>query len=422
MQDYALSKNGFLQTANAITQKIGRKMSGEEIKKLRHLIENMPPAQFIGKSHLTVVHHIAHIFIKSGMDKTFIDDWRQEYDVTEIHDYQRKEVQSMAPAENQLKFTTFSDRMGKALPQRDGKADPISGLMPRVDEIIQGNIEPPPGFLESLVLKSAYRTNQLLQGFLGAENLTEVLKREKNSLINYDSVILPRRIISFNSRNRSQSTDYFWELVPFPTGGNSRGQIILGDTLQQIVRISCNSIRFPIPATNPNIVFYKKIKMLIIEFTGQGTIISTNEDLSTKVFYTFEFDSIRDGNYLNLTPTEPWTPNKVINQCSSISVRFYAQEQIIPDADRLTCVISNTNPAVITAPQPHYLITGDLVYFSSSGNTLLDQMSGYYIAVLSATTFSINFDLSHSPAAITSSVFFASKSIDFQLSFISLER
>lgn len=416
-----LLENSIIAVANEISKTLNRRLSEIEIRSLRSMIEQLPITAFSGYNERTIIPRIADLF---NSRKAPADTWRDKYSVPDLHNYQVNELNNFAPAENPLKFSLHADRRGASMPQKLS-SDPIGGVMSFIDRIIAGDKEAHEAvnsnYLQSIMIKSNYRTNELLQSFLGADNFKESLKRISNSLITYDNIALPRRTILLDSRNKAPTleSDLHWDLVPFATTGG-KGQVIVLDTIQQIVEIRCAPFYMPIPVTNSNIMFYKKIRLSIEEFIAQSTITSISEDINRKIYYTFEYDvQVRD-NYLFLTPVNVWKPNKVISQCSSITARFYAAERIILDSDRLNCTVTNSNPALVTTPVAHNIATGDLVYFSASNSTLLDRESGYFATVISATTFSVPIDLS-SGTVSSAQVFFASKKISFELTFICLE-
>lgn len=248
-------------------------------------------------------------------------------------------------------------------------------------------------------------------------------KTQLNRLINYDNISLPRHSILLDSKNRNLTgIDYNWNLVPFSS--YSQGQVYTHTNIQQVVEVSCGIIKMPVPKNlNKNILtgiqndlFYKRIRMGIQEFAGQGIEININDKYNRREYFHFEFETTLNGSYWELKPVATWKPNKVISQCNSITLNFFGNtEKMILDVDRQLCVKTAGTPTIFTTPAPHNLTTGDLVYVLD-GELYNEQ--GYLIAVLSATSFEI---MQTTTVNESVNVYYASKRIQVQLNFICIE-
>ncbi len=311
-------------------------------------------------------------------------------------------IMQLTEKENPLKYTlhkTNKNVKGSETKEYDKVANKLISGYDADSKKIQG-----------LQLKT---TNSILQQI---ENLPKTL----HQFVNYNSVSLPRHNILLDSRNRNISSGGYlsWNLASYSSG--QLGDVNTQGELQQIISVSCNAFKFPIPTVNTlqNVTFYKKIRIGISELSNQGI------ELIDKNYYHIDCDAVQNGQYLECKPMHDWIPSKVIAQISKITLNFYGNTELIKlDSDRLFATYVAGNPTVFTFQTAHGLVTGDLVYIESGELAINDTNSnkgknGYIIAVLSPTSFEIS---TLTTVNSQTYVYFASKRLQIQLNFICLE-
>ena len=244
----------------------------------------------------------------------------------------------------------------------------------------------------------------------------EHLPRYLEPATTYESTYLARRNILLDSRNRELSSDnYTWNLSPHSSA--QRGTVNSKETITSIVEVSASAFTIPI-IPGQNMQYYRRVRVGIVEFASQGIEIALNNQYSKKYNYHFEFNvSQSRPGYLELTPLAPWRPGRPIAQCSSITLQFFGNSELIifPHDYMLCTYVTGTPTTMFTAPSAHGLHTGDLVYIET-GEFYNDQ--GYIVAVWSPTTFSIKMP---NLGGGTAYVFFASRRVQVQLNFTCLE-
>jgi len=344
-----------------------------------------------------------------------IDEYHNEQNKINEENVMKDFHLKFAPSENEFKFNTFTDSLYEK--KKQIKSDKYSAVINtsfatinttgKPTKNVVGNIKlnPTPGEIGAKL--GLEISNSILENI---EGLSKTLQPQ----INYNSIILPRKNIFLDSRNRNISNiNYSWNIIHF--NAIQAGEVNARSYIQQILEISCKPFKIPL-LVNQNMVYFKHIRMGIIEFNDQGIEISRVDQQSDKYYYHFEFTTEQKGNYLYLYPSNVWKPTKVIAQCDTITVVFFGDTELITlDTDRMMCSYILTGTfTTFTTPSNHNLSTGDLVYIY---NGEFYNKQGYIIAVLSPTTFSITVT-GESGSVI---VFFASKRIEFQLEFICLE-
>lgn len=302
----------------------------------------------------------------------------------------------ITPAENMLKFD-----------MHPGVSDTEPVLAYKNNERIYNNAlaSGDKQCLENLLVRSSVDMLRTL------EHLPQYLQ----PTVSFESVKLPRRSLLLDSRNRESANDnYSWYLTT-NTGQINRGQINARQLISQIVEISCAPFRIPI-LTRQNMVFYKRVRMGIVEFANEGTEITLNSQYTKRSFYHFEFACQADGDYLELTPIAPWRPGRPIAQCDQLTINFFGNTEMLTlQPDQMICSYIAGVTTIFTSPTNHNLTTGDVIYVES-GELYNDQ--GYIIWVISLTQFGI---LQPNTLGGSANVYFASKRIQVQLNFTCLE-
>lgn len=436
--DILLSKKCLTQIANMISRKVGRGMTHNEMQSLVTFIQGLPARNYVGIPYVRAQNIIADQFITRGVSVMSEDQARTAEMSSEMHEYQKAELNNLTNDENPLKLAAFADRRGNAIIDEDR----IHGTHIMADRGSPNDIlssqstTPTPMSAMTIAANDMSRVIRTFTEYLNPETIGEILMRNKNSWITYESVVLPHQTTQLDSRYRQfihvPLYEYRWLLNFSGDVGNS-GDIRFQDTLKEVVQMQVSS--FWIPCKNVNDSYYNKIRMFVKEFAAQS--IEFTQYLADGSIYVknyhFEFlITQRDIGRLYLTPIGDgiFRFRKPFARVESLTISFLNPfEQIIPDPDMMTATVSNTNPAVFTTSLPNTLATGDLIYaqlFNSPDpdlNDLINRQEGYIITRLSSTTFSIPVDLTTLAGPTTGvQVYFGSKRVIVPLTFTSLEQ
>ena len=432
--DILLSKKCLTQIANMVSRKVGRGMTHGETQSLITFIQGLPARNYIGLPYARAQNIIADHFISRGVSVMSEDQARTDEMSSEMHEYQKSELHNLTNDENPLKLAAFADRRGNAIIDEDR----VHGTHIMADRGSPNDIlasQSPTGAMVSAA-NNMSRAVKTFTEYLNPETIGEILMRNKNSWITYESVVLPHQTTQLDSRFRqfihTPLYEYRWLLNFSGNIGNS-GDIRFQDTLKEVIQMQVSS--FWIPCKNINDSYYNKIRMFVKEFAAQS--IEFAQYLADGSIYVknyhFEFlITQRDIGRLYLTPIGDgiYRFRKPFARVESLTISFLNPfEQIIPDLDMMTATVSNTNPAVFTTSASNTLATGDLIYaqlFNSPNpdlNDLVNRQEGYIVTRLSATTFSIPVDLTTLAGPTTGvQVYFGSKRVIVPLRFTSLEQ
>jgi hypothetical protein len=439
--DLILRQDSLNRISNSISRIIGRKMLEGEINQLVNFIAHARESTYYNLSYAQAIQKIANSFIArfktaraTALEEdndSLISGVSRDTDQPTISDYERKEIAQFSPDEQQYKFTAFADRRGNAV--IDEKKD--AGLRSTPDNILPVG-SGPPGELD----KQVYRMAKLVSDFMAPESTEQMFNRIETSNLSYNSVNLRHQTVQFDTRNRlpqtSQATNnYKWYIHTAGQVGQL-GDIRTQDTLQQIVKMTLSPFWAPLNSSvvNP----YRQIRMLVLEYISQAITVAEFNDPTlsepTAEHYHFQLDvqEVR-GDRMLLTPREAfYFRYPVANILNTFTVHFrtpFLNEVFDIDSGTFTITYGNPTLFTITNPSTFTLSTGDLVYIynSNSGDSVIDdainQLSGWFIAKLSNTQFTIALDSS----AVAGDeeniyVYYGSKRIFFQIEFTSLEQ
>lgn len=440
-----VSKQFAKQLGNAVSEKTGKKLTRDDASAIMRFLQKLPARRYIGIPFGDAVGLLADQFIKKG--RVFV---REEEDIVgmmgideitddpagEMHEYQKKEINSLTTDEHPLKLTSHHNRRGDAVIDQDRvRRQHIMGDRSSVNNLIRGKNRDE---AQIDLMGETLATLKAIGRTVNAESIEELFLRSRQGLqyTTFENVTLPHQIIPLDSRYRLPTHtpvfEYKWNLHAAGFEG-SLGDIRMQDTLKEIIRMKV--CPFWIPVTNINHGYYGKIRMLVKEFVSQSA--QTTEflkDCTQRIrHYHFEFQiTRRDLNRFYLEPCNSgiFTFRKPFARPETLTISFTAPfEQILPDVDCLVASVTNANPAVFTTTEDHNLATGDLVYpelFESADpaiNREINREQGHVITRLSDTTFSIPIDTSSLAGPVNDvKVYFGSKRLIIPIEFTSLEQ
>jgi len=437
-----LSKETFIDVANRVGTTLGFKLTQTQVKEIMDLAARLPPSKFIGLNLSDARSKLANEYLQRGQD------YREQYDETQtirvladlddmgdgtMESYNKKELFQLTDNENQYKITTFANRRGNAILDKD-----------RVDGIRSSpnNLESGKKISKDEYFRQILKTMNLINTFLAAESIDNMFKQFNQNTLTFNNVSLPHQIVQLDSRNRlltsGNTNQYKWNLNWAGQPGHL-GDVRIWDTLQQIVSMKINS--FWIPMLGNLGGYYGKVRMLIREFIGQSTIVTefldATQNVPTVEYYHFEFNVTQVvGNRVFLEPENGglYIFRKPFARPETITISFRTPfETMVLALDRGVYTVTFGNPTLFTLTSPgvtnNFLATGDLVYVTgldTVNDTIDDQVNnpaGNIITFVSPTQFTIAVDSSALVGSETDiNVYYGSKRIFFQLEFTSLEQ
>lgn len=436
--DILLTRKCLIQISNAVSRKLNRGLTQIEFNELVPFIQNLPARNYLNIPLGKAQEIICDQFISRG--KVVLTEeqahLREFFEApSDMHEYQKKELNNLTNDENPLKLSAHPDRRGNAIIDEDR----IHNTHIMANRSTYNNIAPDATQQQQsqAIVDSNYEVARVVRSFqdyLNPETIGEILMRNRNSWVTYESVVLPHQTVPLDSRyripNHLPGYEYKWYVHSAGVPG-SNGDIRLLDTLKEIIQMEVYP--FWIPVGDINEGYYGKIRMLVNEFSPQSTpFYQFLEDGSTySNAYHFQFSiTQRESGRFYLTPDNPvYRFRKPFARPETITISFTDPfQQVLLEPDNMLAVVSNTNPAVFTT-LPNDVATGDLVYvqnFNSINPTLnnaVNRKSGYIATRLSSTTFSIPVDLSTLPGPVSNVfVYFGSKRLIIPIEFTSLEQ
>lgn len=165
--------------------------------------------------------------------------------------------------------------------------------------------------------------------------------------------------------------------------------------------ISVKLMKFRLPNVSSVITAYGRISTLIHELCPQSFVAHEERR------FHFMGDTTIKGNWVEVDPDDfcdgEYKFNKPITHLDSITLSFGSPlEPITLQRDRLLGTFVYANPTVINFPEPHNLLTGDIVYATTfttknvnSDDVVISQInndSGQIATVMSPTSISIPVD------------------------------
>lgn len=423
-----LTKENLKDVSNMISAKLGRKLSAEEIPILHSFIRSIPPERFFKRTIKDSQSFIVQEFITRNQKKTG--------NINLPENYQQQELYQLTHNENQLKFTTFADRRGNAVIDRnrtEGNYSAPNNVPPYRKK--KGGAS---GGVSSDDLKrESMRTNKMIQNFLDPPSIDEMFKGLRQSWTTFQTITLPHQTVPLDSRNRllthTTTGEYKWNLHSAGQPGRL-GDLQLQDTLSEIIRMKI--CPFWIPVNDVMDDYYAKIRLLIREFSSSSTqvteFLTPDETTPTTEHFHFEFEiDRRDKDRVYLIPVcDTYTFTKPFARPETITTHFRAPyDPIDLDADRVVCVVSAASPAVFTSTVPHNVSTGDLVYVikygsaSASLNQEVNRSKGYFATKLDNFNFTLPVDTTSAGGVVQNvTVMLGSKRIIINIEFTSLEQ
>lgn len=193
----------------------------------------------------------------------------------------------------------------------------------------------------------------------GLDNMSEVVKKinEPISSVNSAYFLLDSRYrILENNGTEYLKWGHINSLVRAQGTYNSVGNI------RDIISIKIMKYRLPKVASAVNA--YDKITALIYELCPQSYVAHEERR------YHFMGDTKIIGNWVEVDSDDfskgEFKFNKPITHLDSMTVTFGSPlEPVILDKDRLLGTITYANPTIITFPESHNLLNGDLVYITN---------------------------------------------------------
>jgi hypothetical protein len=194
---------------------------------------------------------------------------------------------------------------------------------------------------------------------------------------------------------------FSWNVL---AGTNTSGQGIVNllNQVKNIVAIKVFPFRIPYVAALDSTQQYKRITMLIEEFSGMSIIAQEGRK------FHFIFDMEKDGDMVDLKPLHDaktciFKFNKPITQLDSLTISFANPLSLLKfDNDRDQGIIYYENPLRIVTTLPHNLSTGDLIYISgfttNDPNTdsaiikSINNTSGLNVIIANNDGFTLNID------------------------------
>lgn len=436
-----ISREFLLLMANKVSSITNKKCTVPEIEQMDIFLKKYPPSKFNNGTMSNALELLANEFInryaveKKIADKnssTSVVSLTKLNEVTDdptIDEYQKKEIKQFTLNENQNKYSAFTDRRGNAVVDKERN----EGIRSTPDGY-------PSGHKISIneVNEQNYETLKLVKNFLNPDSIDQLVSRFSSSYLSFTNVSLPHQIVPLDSKNRllsnTSNNEYSWNLN-YSTNIGQLGDIKVQDTIQQVMRMSVESFWIPLTYIN---TYYSRIRMLIKEFTIQSIwdseFVSSDINKSNLYYYHFEFNITQtSGDRAFLEPVnKDYTFRKPFAQVNTLTISFRTPFQSLTfDDDRGVYTITYANPTVftLTSGTNNNLATGDLIYVinSDSGNTTIDQLlnniNGYIITKISATSFSIPVDTSALVGTQTGvDVYYGSKRIVVPMRFVCLEQ
>jgi hypothetical protein len=424
--------------ANKVSEIIGEKMSRTEVDSLIQFVSMLPPDRYYTQSLMEAQDKIAAQFLNKmpAMAKHFSDESDLEHrlgidDITDgpgtLREYQKMELDQLTKNENQLKYTSFQNRRGNAMVDRNR----VEG-----DYSSPDSIKPSHKITDADVQKALFEGMGMVKRFLDPESIDDMFNSFRQVWTTFATVSLPHQTIPLDSRNRllnhNEVGEYKWYIHAAGVPGQL-GNLRIQDTLQEVIKMRV--CPFWIPVNDVMDDYYGKVRLLIKEFQSQSIqvtqFLDSQECEPTVQNYHFEFEiERRDKNKLYLIPCNPdYIFRKPFARVETITTCFFSPYDFIDlDADRVVCTVNDANPAQFTSSQPHNLATGDLVYVLDydsgiqSLNTAMNRTKGYIATKIDDVNFTIEVDTTAAGGDVTNvHCILGSKRIFLEIEFTSLE-
>jgi hypothetical protein len=424
--------------ANNVSQLTGEKMHRTDLDILIKFVRGLPPGQYYKLGLAQAQKQIAGQFL-SRYDE-IVRNFSEESDIEKrvgidsitdgpgtLLEYQKKEIDQLTRNENQLKYTSFQDRRGNAMVDRDR----VDGTRSAPD-----GIKPSYKVSDAEVQKALYEGMGTIKKFLAPESIDAMFNHMRQVWTTFATVTLPHQTIPLDTRNRLLThyvnNEFKWSLNLAGQPGQL-GNLRIQDNLQEIIKMKI--CPFWIPANDVMDDYYAKVRMLIKEFQSQSIevtqFLDPQECIPTTQYYHFEFEiQRRDKNRIYLVPVCPeFIFRKPFARVETLTICFFSPYELIDfDADRIVSTVNAANPAQFTSTTPHNLATGDLVYVLnydsgiSSLNSEVNRQKGYFVTKIDATNFTIEVDTTAAGGDVFNvNVILGSKRIFMEIEFTSLE-
>lgn len=281
---------------------------------------------------------------------------KRENDIIDIHEIQKINIglDGQDPDVNKL------DNVNE-----DGI--PISSMVSSSNIINNNDDDEPGGTLGSFdevktvsTIKNVEKITNLekLFGFSDVANIQAIFNPSAGHQVSY---------LLMDTRYRLSDPDgtykFSWNVLAGSTTSGT-GVINLLNQIKNIVAIKVFPFRIPYVTAFDNTQQYKRITMLIDEFSGMAMIGQENRK------FHFIFNTTNDGTMVDLSPlpdsqTCTFRFHKPITQLDSLTISFANPLSLIKfDRDRDQGQIFYENPLRIVTTNPHNLSTGDIIYIS----------------------------------------------------------
>lgn len=366
-KNLVVTQNNLIKIANTISGVYKRKLGDDEIRNLNSYIGGYPVKLVAGLTLPEQIKTVADDFIAAEKiynskitSRGVIDVANYEY----VTDYMKKVLNS--GGDNSI----YNDD-SLSVPTSDNFSEKT--VFASLDNQNQS---------EKFDDKST--VSQILYQMFGGKSIIELMNQGSRTFSNYQSLVLRRHIINFDSRNRSLRddagtspfTDYEFSLS-FATATGTQGVIRLQNILQDIVRLEIREFWFPVSnlINSKSIALYKTIKVFIKELSAsavQYDLINFPDSKKTANFYHFELDvkQIVAGRALLVPNATGYAFNVEIKRLEKITFQFFDPFYLITNLpDRL--LVSFGSATLFTATfrntpigEPTLLNIGDIVYFN----------------------------------------------------------
>lgn len=439
-----ITQDAFIDISNEISNKhVKRVLGKDEISALYAFVQSLPVKLLAGLDYNKQISIVANEFVKNYKVYNSLIQTRgyNSYSEPNVKEYMKRELSS---SDN----NSIYNITGLAVQDNNGFRGKQSDSVPLdlTQENYSNNEENIIDFVKKIV---------------GEKNLPQLLNDSAKTYANFQSLILRRHIIPFDSKNRTivsytasppgvvpytivanPFTEYVFSLNFASTPGK-QGVIRLQNIIQDFVRVEIRRFWFPV-VNSPNcsaILFYRKMRLLIKELLPSSIQLDVNTVIDgalTVQYYHFELDvkEYVNGRVLLEMRNEGYNFNSQIKRLEKVTFMFLDPFGVVINSPDWIIVgpatLAVTAVTFVVATLDVTLFPGDIIYFNAVDPlgtqtkqfAYLNRPEGHVITSVTTPplqTISIDYILAETITTYdTIQVYLGSRRVNFELLFSSV--
>ena len=363
---------------------------------------------YIGKSYKVALELIARDFIR------YLKSNEVDYDTYET--YKQKEIHHLTKDESGLKYGVY--------PTLHDSYQEIEKKSQRQESLSSKDVT------QADVNRTMVRMANMVIDMCSPQSRAEMYEKMRSFNVTYQSTIIPRQTLCFDSRNRNDATSTLtsisWDLNYTKGKSSSTGNVSVQRPIQHIIRVNIDNPfwlwvvqqnfylttdkkKNDITAISPSDFF--RLTMNIEEFNAQAVTIELprGQNQLQYSYYTFSLNVTQiksiTTNRVYVGAYTPFTFMKPLAQLDSITMRFYNDYNpiyILPDYFQYSNISKTTSITGTQIVEIGGMVGKTAVIYEQILKTLIKDFKGNIVYPADiVTTYNLNTDFFATPAHIT---------------------